>query len=58
MTQKELEAGKDALRNLIRTHPKTAAYASFIGEELVDAGAYAVIEAVDDYRKKKTPEKA
>ncbi len=51
MTQKELDLGKAALRRLL----DASGYGGFVDDAKVESAAYAVIEAVDDYRKSKQP---
>ena len=47
MTQGELDAAKVALRKIL----DEAGYGSWVNDEQIDKAAYAVLEAVDDYRK-------
>jgi hypothetical protein len=49
MTQRELEIGKAALRNLL----DASGYGRWVGDDDVQRAAFAVIEAVDDYRKER-----
>jgi hypothetical protein len=49
MTQRELEIGKAALRNLL----DASGYGRWVGDADVERAAFAVIEAVDDYRKER-----
>jgi hypothetical protein len=49
MTQRELEIGKAALRNLL----DASGYGRWVGDTDVERAAFAVIWAVDDYRKER-----